>query len=92
MVDIKEGFQITSALSSTDSFAGSKKNKKKKAGGEKIKKAPAALLPNARAAAPSARPKSWSLGGSESWNQFGLLIPREAPIPALTSSNELKRL
>lgn len=53
-----------------------------------------ALLPspNIRAKAPSIRLKNWSLEGRESWNQFGFLIPHEALIPALTFSNELKRL
>lgn len=45
-----------------------------------------------RPSAPSIRPKNWSLGGRESWNQFGFLIPHEALIPALTFSNEFKCL
>lgn len=87
MVDIKVGFQITLELSSMESFASSKKH----SGGKKKKKA---LLPspNIRAKAPSIRLKNWSLEGRESWNQFGFLIPHEALIPALTFSNELKRL
>lgn len=86
MVDIKEGFQITLELSSMESFAGSKKAEER----EKKKAPPPS--PNVRATAPSVRLKNWSLEGRESWNQFGLLIPHEALIPALTFSNELKRL
>ena len=70
-----------------ESFAGSKKAEER----EKKKKA-SPPSSNVRATAPSVRLKNWSLEGRESWNQFGLLIPHEAMIPALTFSNELKRL
>lgn len=86
MVDIKEGFQITSELSSVE-FQKSRRERKR----EREKKAPPPSS-NVQAVAPSARLKNWSLEGRESWNQFGLLIPHEALIPALTFSNELKRL
>lgn len=78
MVDIKWGFQVT--------FAGFQKGRRE---GKKKASRPSASV---QAAAPSARLKNWSLEGRQSWNQFGLLIPHEALIPALTFSNELKRL
>ena len=68
-----------------ESSAGSKKAEKR----EKKASPPSS---NVQAMAPSVLLKNWSLEGRESWNQFGLLIPHEALIPALTFSNELKRL
>lgn len=71
-----------------ESFASSKKTQWR----EEEKKKALLPSPNIRAKAPSIWLKNWSLEGRESWNQFGFLIPHEALIPALTFSNELKRL